>query len=128
MGRYINPHPVNFQTAINSEIYIDKTELIIYTNKMVNTQQKYMCISRPRRFGKTMAMNMLAAYYEYGFDNTELFKDCIIRKRYSDSYIMSANKYNVVVLTMTDFFQSDKTVKEGLEKLEKNGFHIFHLQ
>lgn len=126
MGRYINPHPVNFQTAINSEIYIDKTELIIYTNKMVNTQQKYMCISRPRRFGKTMAMNMLAAYYEYGFDNTELFKDCIIRKRYSDSYIMSANKYNVVVLTMTDFFQSDKTVKEGLEKLEKKLIRDFN--
>ncbi len=56
MGIYINPGNQNFQRAVNSEIYVDKTELIAYTNKCLNTQQGFLCVSRPRRFGKSMAL------------------------------------------------------------------------
>ena len=63
MGKYLNPGCVKFQKVLNSEIYIDKTEMISYINSLVNTEQCYICVSRPRRFGKTIAANMLAAYY-----------------------------------------------------------------
>ena len=62
MGVYLNPGNENFKQAINSKIYIDKTGLIAYTNEVINTLQKVVCVSRPRRFGKSMAANMLAAY------------------------------------------------------------------
>ena len=63
MGVYLNPGNDNFEMGCCSEIYVDKTELIIQTNRMIGTQQRFICVSRPRRFGKSMAANMLAAYY-----------------------------------------------------------------
>ena len=55
-------------------IYVDKTNMIAYINSVVKTKQKYMCVSRPRRFGKTMAVDMLCAYYGKG-ESSELFAD-----------------------------------------------------
>ena len=58
--------------SLNSEIFVDKSELLDVTNRYVNTQQRFMCVSRPRRFGKSMAADMLAAYYDCGDDTEEL--------------------------------------------------------
>ena len=63
MGNYLNPDNSKFQEALNSDIYVDKTGLIRYTNSVLHTLQKNICVSRPRRFGKSMAANMLTAYY-----------------------------------------------------------------
>ena len=60
MGIFVNSDNSAFQVALNSEIYIDKTGLLTYTNKVMNTLQGYVCVSRPRRVGKSMAANMLA--------------------------------------------------------------------
>ena len=59
MGRYLNPGMESFEKSVNSEIYVDKTGLVGYTNRVMNTVQGYVCVSRPRRFGKSMAANML---------------------------------------------------------------------
>ena len=73
MGILLNPDNSDFKRAINSKIYIDKSELIQYTNSVINTEQRFICVSRPRRFGKSMAANMLTAYYSKGCDSRELF-------------------------------------------------------
>ena len=65
MGIYLNPGTDGFVKTINSEIYIDKTGLLNYTNRVINTLQGYICVSRPRRFGKTMGMSMLAHFLIY---------------------------------------------------------------
>lgn len=52
MGMFVNPDNSAFQVALNSEIYVDKTGMLEYTNKVINTLQGYICNSRPRRFGK----------------------------------------------------------------------------
>ena len=75
MGTYLNPDNSKFQESINSDIYVDKTGLITYTNSVIHTQQKCICVSRPRRFGKSMAANMLSAYYSRGCDSKELFQN-----------------------------------------------------
>ena len=66
MGIYLNQNNIMFSKDINSDIYVDKTLLIEQTNKYINTNSQYVCISRPRRFGKSMAANMLTAYYSRG--------------------------------------------------------------
>ena len=66
MGIYLNPGNDAFLEAIQSEIYVDKTGLIAYTNRVMGTVRKNICVSRPRRFGKSMAANMLCAYYSHG--------------------------------------------------------------
>lgn len=73
MGIYLNPGKQSYQMAVNSEIFVDKTEMIRYLNSVVNTQQRYVSVSRPRRFGKTMAADMICAYYDREADSRELF-------------------------------------------------------
>lgn len=73
MGIYLNPGKDDFQMAVNSEIFVDKTEMVRYLNSVVNTQQRFVSVSRPRRFGKTMAADMVCAYYGRGADSGELF-------------------------------------------------------
>ena len=72
MGIYLNPGNKGFRESIQSAIYVDKTELIDKLNAVLDTRQKYVCISRPRRFGKSMAADMLAAYYDRETDSRKL--------------------------------------------------------
>ena len=64
MGRFLNPGNYLFQISLNSEIYVDKSGLIDCTNKVVSTGDRYVCVSRPRRFGKSTTADMLVAYYD----------------------------------------------------------------
>ena len=73
MGIYLNPDNSNFQEVIKSKIYVDKTMMISQINEFMETSNKYLCISRPRRFGKTITGNMLSAYYSKGSDSKALF-------------------------------------------------------
>ena len=96
MGRFVNPDNSAFQVALNSEIYVDKTGLIAYTNKVMNTKQAYICNSRPRRFGKSITANMLTAYYSKGCDSRKLFSTLEISK--DASYEQNLNRYDVIHL------------------------------
>lgn len=69
MGIYLNPGNEEFQKALNSKIYVDKTMLISEMNQNLNTEHQNICVSRPRRFGKSMTANMLVAYYSKGCDS-----------------------------------------------------------
>ena len=59
-GIYLNPGNDMFAETVRGEIYVDKTGLIEQIYAMVRTPQKFICISRPRRFGKSTAAYMLA--------------------------------------------------------------------
>ncbi len=101
MGIYLNPDNEGFWESVRSEIYVDKTGLIAYTNKCLNTEQKYICVSRPRRFGKSMALKMLAAYYSRGCNSRELFSGLKIAN--DATYNAHLNQYNVIHLNMQHF-------------------------
>ena len=94
MGIFVNCDNSAFKVALNSEIYIDKTGLLEYTNKVMNTLQGYVCNSRPRRFGKSITANMLTAYYSRGCDSEEIFADLYISQ--SADYKKHLNKYDVI--------------------------------
>ena len=96
MGIYLNPGNQGFRESVRSEIYVDKTGLIACTNKKLNTRDKYLCVSRPRRFGKSMALDMLAAYYSRGCDSAELFKGFEIEQ--AGSFREHLNRYDVIFL------------------------------
>ena len=101
MGIYLNPGNKGFWESIRSRIYVDKTNLISCTNELINTEEKFVCVSRPRRFGKSMALKMLAAYYSRGCDSTELFHG---RKIENDrTFREHLNKYDVICLNIQQF-------------------------
>ena len=117
MGIYLNPGTIEFQESINSEIYVDKTMLIERTTAALRTKQKYMCISRPRRFGKSMAADMLAAYYGKDNDSAALFDGLEIS--HSETFSTHLNKYNVFKINMQEFLSMTQNVDEMLKVLQK---------
>lgn len=111
MGIYLNPGNNLFRRALNSEIYVDKSGLISYTNSILDTEQEFVCVSRPRRFGKSMAANMLVAYYSCGCNSKELFDNLQIKN--CSTYEDNLNKYDTIYLNIPKFL--DKT--DDLRKL-----------
>lgn len=98
MGRFVNPDNSAFQVALNSRIYVDKTGLIEYTNSVLDTTNAYICNSRPRRFGKSYAANMLAAYYSKGADSEQMFSGLQISRE--TDFKKHLNKYDVIRVTL----------------------------
>ena len=116
MGSYLNPGNFSFRGSLRSKIYVDKSELIVKTNDALCTEQKYICVSRPRRFGKSMAANMLAAYYDRSENTEELFHNLAISK--DKSYKENLNQYDVIKINMQEFLSMSETMEEMLEMLK----------
>ena len=117
MGNYLNPDNSKFQRAVNSDIYVDKTGLIKYTNRVMNTMQAYVCVSRPRRFGKSMAADMLTAYYSKGCDSREVFSGLEITE--DETFDRYLNKYDTVFLNVQEFLSRSSDVKELIARIKQ---------
>lgn len=117
MGIYLNPENTAFRKTVHSEIYVDKTNLIACTNKYLNTRDQFLCVSRPRRFGKSMTLEMLAAYYSRGCDSRELFRGYKIE--HHASFEEHLNRYDVIFLNMQRFLSraKEQKVTDYLEKM-----------
>ncbi len=118
MGNYLNPGMETFQKMVNSEIYIDKTGLLKYTNRVINTMQGYLCVSRPRRFGKSMAASMLNAYYSCECDAEEIFSHLEISQ--SPDFQKYLNKYETIFLNMQEFLSQSKNMDEMIGLIQKS--------
>lgn len=118
MGNYLNPGNENFCRIINSEIYIDKTEMIAYINTVVNTMQSYLCVSRPRRFGKSTTAAMLTAYYSNECDSKELFSKFNIAK--SKNFEQYLNKFDTIFLNMQEFLSQGKGIEGMLNLIRRS--------
>lgn len=102
---------------MNSEIYVDKSELIAYTNSVLGTNQQYLCVSRPRRFGKSMAVDMLAAYYGRFIDSrTQFYRLKIAGSR---DYSRHLNRHHVICINMQEFLSNSGSGDEMLVMLKK---------
>ena len=104
MGMYLNPGYENFREVTRQRIYVDKTMMIAAVNEIMEHGNKYICISRPRRFGKTIAGEMLNAYYSKGCDARELFAPYKIAQ--DPSFEEKLNKYNVIKIDMNSEYQN----------------------
>lgn len=105
MSRYIDVGNSDFRT-IAKHNYVDKTELIAFVNSTIGTKDMLTCFTRPRRFGKSYAAQMLCAYYDKSCDSEELFTGYKIA---SDAKFKEhLNKHNVVYLDITWFISNAK--------------------
>ena len=111
MGVFINIGNGGFRSARNSE-YVDKSGLIAIVNKTLFSERRFSCVTRCRRFGKSMAAKMLCAYYDHSVDSRALFTDLEIAK--DPSFGEHLNKYPVIYLDLTEFttrFHDDDIVE-----------------
>ncbi len=103
MGLYLNPNADAFQLGLNSEIYVDKSLVLAELNKLACTQGNFICMSRPRRFGKSMVGNLISAYYSKGCDTRSIFSQMKIGQ--TPDYDRYLNKLNVIKLDLNGWYQ-----------------------
>ena len=114
MGKYIKLGNAGFR-AITKGLYVDKTGMISFINSTLGTKDKLTCVSRPRRFGKSFAAQMLCAYYDKSCDSKELFDGLEISR--DDSFEKYLNKYNVIYLDITLFISRAKDMKSVVDDI-----------
>ncbi|MBR2188355.1 MAG: AAA family ATPase [Eubacterium sp.] len=127
MGIYLNPGNEGFTRITSADIYVDKTMMIRETNRCIDTGNNYICMSRPRRFGKTVAGNMLCAYYSKGCDSRELFAPFKISQ--DPGYEAKRNRYNVIKIDMNSEYQNtlnkDQLITRLTGKIKKEMIRAF---
>ncbi|MCM1259027.1 MAG: AAA family ATPase [Roseburia sp.] len=128
MGKYLNPENLGFQNAINSQIYVEKTGLIEKMNRVLGTEQRWVCVSRARRFGKTMADPSFLKEY-VGFTEEEVTALCgendiefeELRRWYDGYYFEEVghvyNPRSVIKAILTGKFVNYWTATETYESL-----------
>lgn len=133
MGTYINKGNEGFVSALNGE-YVDKTGMIAFINKTLNTERRLTCVTRSRRFGKSMALDMLCAYYDKSCDSRQLFDGLAIskaRKEKDGDYIDNEfekhlNKYPVISIDITDFITRYGLDQEIVKHIQHNIMKELH--
>lgn len=104
MGIYVNPDNASFRKTVESEIYVDKSGLIALLNKRLETEQCWVCVSRARRFGKSVTAGMIKAYYSKGCDSRELFAGLEIEN--DAGYEKYRNRYDVIHIDMASMWSN----------------------
>ena len=112
---FVNVDNRLFQIVRNSE-YVDKSELIALTNNVIDTEEQFICVTRPRRFGKSVTVKMLNAYYSKGCDSKALFSDLKIAS--SPDFEKHLNQHDVIYLDMTEFADNKDNGNMYLENLD----------
>ena len=115
MGIYLNPNNENFKATLTRKIYVDKTMMISVINEFMSEDNKYICISRPRRFGKTIAGNMLSAYFSKGADSRTLFAPYKIAS--DPSFERNLNRLNVIKIDMNSEYRIERDKENLLNNL-----------
>ena len=121
MGNILNPDKDNsfigLVKAKDSRVFVDKTDFIVKTNALLNTDGKFIAITRPRRFGKTVTAHMLSAYYSKGYAEQNIFDKLEIANK--PSFVEHLNKYNVLYIDMNtinglfdDYFNKKQKVED----------------
>ena len=110
MGLYINKGNSGFRQARNSE-YVDKSGLISVVNGTLFTEQKFSCVTRCRRFGKSMAAKMLAAYFDYSCDSRNLFADLVLIPR------KNVDKPAIIIE-----LKKDKAAETGISQIKNRNY------
>lgn len=92
--------------------------LISKINTVYRTERKFIYVSRPRRFGKSMAANMLTSYYSCGCDSSELFAGLKIEKE--KSFPIHLNQHYVIRIDVQRFIESESELDSFIGNIEKS--------
>ena len=118
MGIYLNPGNEMFRRTSSAEIYVDKSMLLKVTNSLIDADNNLICMSRPRRFGKTIAQNMIAAYYSKGCHSRKLFAE--LKISHEPDFEKFLNKYNVIQIDLNSEYQTIEKKDEILKILTES--------
>ena len=108
----------NYRELLNEEYFVDKSSIIEILNKRLFTKSKYICLTRPRRFGKSSVAHMLGGYYSKVVDSKDIFDKLNISK--SESYKEHLNKYNVISISFNRLSDIGNTYDDYINRIKTN--------
>ncbi|MEG1286392.1 MAG: AAA family ATPase, partial [Romboutsia sp.] len=108
----------SYKELVNSRYFVDKSSIIEELNERISTNDKYVCITRPRRFGKSSIINMLGAYYSKAVDSSDIFDELEISK--NRKYKENLNKYNVIKIDFSDLPDESFEYSEYINRIRNN--------
>ena len=103
-----------FELVSKDKFFVDKTKMIEDINNLIGIKDRYVCLTRPRRFGKTINAMMLACYYSKNADFKNLFDKLEISK--SDSYLKHLNMHNVIHMTFNQLPSLNCTYRDFINR------------
>ena len=117
MSIYLNTNKplINYMNLYRSKYFVDKSLMIEKLNEVIETSDKYICITRPRRFGKSSVIDMLGSYYSIAVDSKDIFDNLKISN--SPSYSEHLNKYNVINISFNDLSERGNTYEDYIEMI-----------
>ncbi|MCI8530580.1 MAG: AAA family ATPase [Lachnospiraceae bacterium] len=120
MTLYLNTNVAykDFQMLRNDKYFVDKSFIIEKVNERVKTKNRFLCITKPRRFGKTSVLNMLGAYYGKAYPAGELFSGLKVSE--SPDFTIHLNKYNLISFSMNELPGKGKTYQDYIGRFEAN--------
>ncbi|WP_297635952.1 AAA family ATPase [uncultured Clostridium sp.] len=120
MALYLNTDkPLeNYKKLINAEYFVDKSNIIEKINKVINTTDRYICVTRPRRFGKSSVVDMLGAYYSKAVKSDKIFEKLNISEK--NEYQKHLNKYNVINISFNEISEEGNTYEEYIRMIREN--------
>ena len=115
MGIYLNPNSANFEETLKRPIFVDKTMILKTLNRFIDQQNKYICVSRPRRFGKTIATDIISSYYSKGCNSREIFSK--LKFGQDEDFESKLNKFNFIKIDLnSEYRNSDNLFKSEQRK------------
>ena len=118
MDSYLNPPSARFEKLKQTKVFVDKTGIFEILNENINTENCFFCLSRPRRFGKSVTAQMLCSYYARGIDSSPLFDELKIAS--FDDYKKHLNQYDVIFINISDeLARASHNVKSMTDYLTK---------
>lgn len=118
MGTYLNsitPYTL-YKSESLSPYFVDKTLMLRELFPYVSAGNRHICITRPRRFGKTIMANMISSFFQKASDSSEVFDSLTISQ--VDDYRRYKNQYNVIRIDFSKMPRNCDSYTQYIERIE----------
>ena len=118
MGTYLNsitPYTL-YKSESLSPYFVDKTLMLRELFPYVSAGNRHICITRPRRFGKTIMANMISSFFQKASDSSDVFDSLAISQ--VDDYRRYKNQYNVISIDFSKMPRNCDSYTQYIERIE----------
>lgn len=122
MGTFLNSLvPLNsYQTTASGTYFVDKSSLLDELLPAIGTEERFFCITRPRRFGKSVMANMIAAFFGKAADAEKIFKNLKISS--SELYKKHLNRHHVIYIDFSEMPRDCANYQNYIDRIQ-NGIN-----
>lgn len=117
MSMFLNCFTVydRYRAVLNSPYFVDKTLLLEELIPLLCQEQRFVCITRPRRFGKTVMANMIGAFFQKGADSCDIFDNLLIAGK--EDYKNHLNRHNVIFIDFSEMPENCSSYSQYISRI-----------